>query len=65
MKRRDLERHLSAHGCKLDREGAEHSWWAAPGGVPRASVPRHREIGFHLARKICRQLGIAPPSGPR
>ena len=40
MKRRDLERHLSNHGCKLDREGAQHSWWVAPSGVPRGVLPR-------------------------
>lgn len=28
MKRRDLERHLKQHGCALDREGVNHSWWA-------------------------------------
>jgi hypothetical protein len=24
-------------------------------------VPRHREINDHLARKICRDLGVAEP----
>ncbi|TMG75729.1 MAG: addiction module toxin, HicA family, partial [Betaproteobacteria bacterium] len=26
MKRRDLLRHLSDHGCSLLREGGRHSW---------------------------------------
>ncbi len=30
MKRRDLLRHLSLHGCELLREGANHSWWHQP-----------------------------------
>jgi hypothetical protein len=42
VKRRDLERHLRAHGALL-----------------------LREIDFALARKICRDLGIPPPAGPR
>jgi hypothetical protein len=65
MKRRDLERHLRAHGCRLDREGAEHSWWAAPGGKPRAAVPRHREVKWRLARKVCKDLEIPVPAGSR
>ena len=30
MKRRDLLRHLSSHGCVLLREGGSHSWWHNP-----------------------------------
>lgn len=64
MKRRDLERHLRAHGARLLREGGNHSFWGFD--VERSSaVPRHREIDFRLARKICRDLGIPPPSGSR
>jgi len=63
MKRRDLLRHLQAHGCRLEREGAKHSLWLNPatGGVE--SVPRHAEIGKHLSRKICRQLAVPEPRG--
>jgi hypothetical protein len=28
-------------------------------------VPRHREIDFRLARKICKDLKVRPPSGAR
>ena len=64
MKRRDLERHLREHGAQPLREGGRHSYW---GFDPERStaVPRHREIGWPLARKICKQLGIPPPTGPR
>jgi hypothetical protein len=65
VKRRALERHLREHGCELDREGASHSWWAAPGGKPRAALPRHKEIQYPLARKICKQLGVPAPKGSR
>jgi mRNA interferase HicA len=61
MKRRDLIAHLQAHGCVLIREGAKHSWWGNPVNQRRTAVPRHTEISDHLARKICRDLGIADP----
>ncbi|MGI8412303.1 MAG: type II toxin-antitoxin system HicA family toxin [Solirubrobacteraceae bacterium] len=64
MKRRDLERHLRANGCRLVGEGANHAKWRGPNGAPSA-VPRHSEIASGTARAICRQLGIDPPSGPR
>jgi hypothetical protein len=56
LKRRDLERHLRAHGAQLLREGGNHSF---RGFDPERStaVPRHREIDYALARKICRDLG--------
>ncbi|MBU6422203.1 MAG: type II toxin-antitoxin system HicA family toxin [Gammaproteobacteria bacterium] len=58
MKRRDLLRHLAAHGCALLREGAKHSWWQNSNQGRRSAVPRHTEINDYLARKICRDLGI-------
>jgi hypothetical protein len=33
MKRRDLERHLRAHGCRQIDEGGNHSRWAGPEGA--------------------------------
>lgn len=64
MKRRDLERHLVNHGARLLREGAKHTFWGLDAERSTA-VPRHREIAFGLARKICKDLGIPPPVGPR
>jgi mRNA interferase HicA len=61
MKRRDLLAHLAAHGCALLREGARHSWWHNPALNKRSAVPRHVEINNHLARKICRDLGVSEP----
>ena len=60
MKRRDLERHLRACGCRLIDEGGNHSRWAGPEGA-RTVVPRHREISYGLARKICKDLEVPPP----
>ncbi len=62
MKRRDLIRHLERLGCELLREGGRHSWWHNPEQNRRTAVPRHREINDHLARKICRDLGIQDPT---
>jgi mRNA interferase HicA len=64
VKRRDLERHLRAHGARLLREGGSHSFWGFD-AERSSAVPRHREIDFRLARKICADLGIPPPRRPR
>ncbi len=58
MKRRDLLKHLSLHGCVFLREGARHSWWHHPALNSRSAVPRHNEISDHLAKKICKDLRI-------
>ena len=60
MKRGDLLRYLRDNGCELLREGARHSWWHHPNQNKRSSVPRHNEIDYGLARKICKDLGIPP-----
>ena len=61
MKRVNLVRHLVAHGCYLDREGARHSIYRNPANGLCAAVPRHREIKDHLARGICDELQIPRP----
>jgi mRNA interferase HicA len=61
MKRRDLLRHLTTHGCVLLREGGRHSWWHNPALGKRSAVPRHTEVSNHLARKICSDLGVPVP----
>ena len=58
MKRRELVRHMTGHGCVLLREGGRHSWWQNPEQNRRSAVPRHNEIPDELARKICKDLGI-------
>jgi len=61
VKRRDLLRHLSQHGCIPLREGGIHSWWHQPTLNRRSAVPRHNEINDLLVRKICSDLGIPRP----
>lgn len=63
MKRRELIRHLEQHGCELLREGARHSMYVNRAARKASAVPRHNEINDHLARKICRDLDVAPPAG--
>ena len=61
MKRIDLIRHLTSHGCLLDREGGSHSIYRNPAIGRCTAVPRHREIKETLVRAICSQLGIPRP----
>jgi predicted RNA binding protein YcfA (HicA-like mRNA interferase family) len=61
LKRRDLVRHLEAHGCELLREGANHSVYINRSVRKVSAVPRHREINELLARKICRDLEVPAP----
>jgi len=57
MKRVDLIREIEALGCLLVRHGAKHDWYRNPETGMSQPVPRHREIGEHLAKKIIRTLG--------
>jgi predicted RNA binding protein YcfA (HicA-like mRNA interferase family) len=61
LKRIDLVRHLEAEGCRLLREGANHSVFVNPAARKTSTVPRHREIDEFLVRKICRDLQIGYP----
>jgi predicted RNA binding protein YcfA (HicA-like mRNA interferase family) len=61
VKRVDLIRHLEQAGCRLLREGANHSLFVHPATKRVATVPRHRELNEFLARRIFRALGIPEP----
>ena len=61
MKRLELTRHLERQGCELLREGAKHAVYVNRAKAKTSTVPRHREIGEFLARKICRDLEVADP----
>jgi len=64
VKRRRLEQHLRAQGCRKLDEGGNHTRWVAASGS-RSAVPRHRQIDWKLAREICKQLGVPAPQGSR
>ena len=61
MKRRELLRHLESHGCRLKREGGEHSLYQNPATGEMQAVPRHSEVSDILAKKICRKLSVPDP----
>ena len=61
MKRNDLMRHLLKEGCIFIREGGSHSVFYNPLLKRSSTVPRHNEINDFLAKKICKDLVIAPP----
>jgi len=60
VKRRDLEKHLKACGCEPQgRSGrGPHDVWWNPANNLTAPVPRHKEIVWITARKICDELKI-------
>jgi mRNA interferase HicA len=62
MKRRELIRHLEAHGCRLKREGAEHTLYHNPSTGEMQAIPRHTEVADILAKKICRRLSVPDPN---
>lgn len=62
MKRHELLRHLTRHGCELLREGQKHSIYRNTTNRQTSAVPRHTEIVNKLAIKICKDLGIPKPS---
>jgi mRNA interferase HicA len=61
VKRRDLIRHVEAHGCELLRQGGRHSIYVNPADDATSAIPRHNEINEYLARKICRDLHVPEP----
>jgi predicted RNA binding protein YcfA (HicA-like mRNA interferase family) len=65
VKKRDLERHLTEHGCTLARQASNHEVWQNSATGQRSTVPRHREIKPPTARGICRQLAVPAPPGVR
>jgi len=56
MKRVDLIKAVEAQGCVLIRHGARHDWYQNPATGMSQPIPRHREIGEHLARRILKAL---------
>jgi len=62
VKRRDLVRYLTSHGCELLREGGNHSVFVNRAAGKVSTVPRHREVNDHLVRRICRDLEIPHPT---
>ena len=63
MKRRDLEKHLRRNGCRVYREGGEHTVYVNDQTGDVAAVPRHNEIKTPTVREICKALRVPIPPG--
>ena len=61
MKRKDLERELKDAGWWFLRHGGNHDTWT--NGHEIEQIPRHREIGENLAKKIVRRAKQSPEKG--
>jgi predicted RNA binding protein YcfA (HicA-like mRNA interferase family) len=61
MKRRYFVQHLERHGCEFFREGSKHTVYVNRATGKSATIPRHREINEHLARRICKDLEVPQP----
>jgi mRNA interferase HicA len=59
MKRSEFLKHLEKNGCKLLREGSNHSIFHNPRNNKQSSVGRHQELSNLLCKKICKQLEIS------
>ena len=63
MKRGDVIRHLHTAGCESLRDTGKHEIYHNAATGMQSPVPRHNELNPIIVRKICRELGIAPPLG--
>lgn len=61
MKRRELLRHLTAHGSTCARNTGPPAIWKNPRTGEIQPVPRHVEIDSFLARRICQRLSVPVP----
>jgi len=53
MKRRDLIRHVEAHGCKLLREGGQHSVYINRAAQRISTIPLRRHLAFQNCSVLC------------
>ena len=61
MKRRDLLRHLQAHGCRLEREGGRHSLWINPANGAVEAVPATRKLASTFPAKSAASSRLPNP----
>lgn len=58
MKRNVFIKYIQTNGCRLDREGSNHSLYKNPFNGRKSAIPRHAELPDMLCNVICKQLGI-------
>jgi mRNA interferase HicA len=59
VKKRELEKKLSALGWRFSKHGGSHDHWT--NGKEFESVPRHPDINENLAKKILKVAKNNPP----
>jgi predicted RNA binding protein YcfA (HicA-like mRNA interferase family) len=64
MKRMDLIKTIEGFGCVLVRHGGKHDWYMNPVTGVSQAVPRHRDIGEGLSRRIIRMLSNPSANSP-
>jgi hypothetical protein len=62
VKKRDLERHLVAHGCVLAREASKHELWENTATGQRTTVPGTERSSSLPRAGSAGQLGVPPPA---
>ena len=58
MKRIDFLKYLREYHCVVVDEGAKHMIIENKATGAFTTLPRHNELEFFLAKKICKQLGV-------
>ena len=61
MKKSVLLKHLKEKGCRLSREGSNHSIYINIDTKAWTAIPRHPNIEERTVFRICKQLGIPKP----
>jgi predicted RNA binding protein YcfA (HicA-like mRNA interferase family) len=56
-----LIRHVEKQGCEFLREGGNHTVYVNRKERKVTTIPRHRNIGENLSKKICKDIGIQKP----
>lgn len=60
MKRRNVQRALLAHGCRVLRDTGDHTVWGCLCGQHIAPLPRHIEISPGVVGSIVKRMACLP-----
>ena len=60
MKRADLVAALTKSGCRVVREGSEHTIYGCPCGLHKTALPRHRKTRAGVVNSVEKQLSCLP-----
>ncbi len=60
MRRRDVEKELERHRCRVLRNKGGHEVWGCPCGKHQAPLPRHTTVSPGVVRSISTKLACLP-----